>query len=248
MGLISNIHLCQTSVATATGRVEQPRAGQPRATGHGGHPPQEGPRRVCSHFPEEKEGFIRPPITRLSGAITKSTRAAKKRKMDDESDKQTEQKEEKYLPTITIETKSDHSACQDDTKEGSEDDKSEPEKKDSTSPTMMEIYDEELEHELDISEIDKTFPPRGVALSDYNVGRICDTRLRIADCTTQYPFDFDSRGLPLKTRESRGKAMYTFDKQGELCFAIVCGSVQLHGASFKSDLQLERSPISSSSF
>lgn len=60
--------------------------------------------------------------------------------------------------------------------------------------------------------------------------------------------NFDSRGLPLKTRESRGKAMYTFDKQGELCFAIVCGSVQLHGASFKSDLQLERSPISSSSF
>lgn len=148
MGTISNIHLCQTSVVTATGRVEQPRAGQSRATGHGRHPPEERPRRVYSHFPKEKEGFIRPQITRLGGAITESTRAAKKRKMDDESDKQTKQKEEKYLPTITIETKSDHSASQDDTKEGSEDDKSKPEKKDSTPPTMMEIYDEEPEHEL----------------------------------------------------------------------------------------------------
>ncbi|MCJ1267240.1 hypothetical protein MMC22_007125 [Lobaria immixta] len=51
---------------------------------------------------------------------------------------------------------------------------------------MLDIYNERPEHELDLDEIDKTFPQRNFALSDYNVGRICGTKLRIAERATRW--------------------------------------------------------------
>lgn len=94
---------------------------------------------------------------------------------------------------------------------------------------ITEISNDRPEHELNVEDLDGTFPPRNLALSDYNVGRIYGTTLRVSERKTRRPHDFDSRGYPRQSRIGRGSAYYTYDDKDNLCYAIVCGTTQLHG-------------------
>lgn len=96
-------------------------------------------------------------------------------------------------------------------------------------PAILDIYNEYPKHELDISNIDGTFALHDVVLSDYSVGQICKTKLRIVDCYSRYLFDFNACGLPLKSQVGQGQGVYTYNDEEELCFAIVCSTTQLHG-------------------
>ena len=102
-------------------------------------------------------------------------------------------------------------------------------KKDATTPLDTNCYNKWPEYKFNPEDFERTFPPRDVVLSNYNVSQICSTKLCIADCCSRYPHDFDSRGIPLKEQTSRGHVMYCHNSKGELCFAVVCGTTQLHG-------------------
>lgn len=109
-------------------------------------------------------------------------------KIHDEQGNQASSKENEYLPTASdLSLKSEHPALHDDVKETNDNDWSVTTGEGLTLPTMLDIYDERPEHELDLDNIDKTFPPRNFAISDCNVGRICGTKLRIAEPATRRP-------------------------------------------------------------
>ena len=90
----------------------------------------------------------------------------------------------------------------------------------SDSPTIT-IYDERPENNLDTSTsetIEQTFLPRGAILIDYNLGWICDSKLRTVERSTRYPHDFDAKGLSLGTRLGRGTPLYLENMNGDLCY------------------------------
>ena len=70
---------------------------------------------------------------------------------------------------------------------------------------------------------------RNEACSDYNLGRVCATKLRIAERNMRWPHDFDAKGLPLETRGGRGTPAYVQNMNGDTCYAVAYGSTQLHG-------------------
>lgn len=94
------------------------------------------------------------------------------------------------------------------------------------------LFDHQPDHALDTSSdqaINRTFPPAKVRLSDYNLGRVCESGLKTAERATRYPEDFDGKGLPLRQRDGRGAPAYVQNRNGDTCYAVVYGTTQLHG-------------------
>lgn len=138
----------------------------------------------------------------MSGAVEKNTRASKKHKIS-KNDKPDH--EFSYLPTASSSQRLNPLTQFDDPKD----------------ITMLDVYDKRPKHELRIENIEETFPPQSVALSDYNVGQICAIKLCIANHCSCYLFYFDWRDMPLI---ACGSGIYYCNNKEELCFAVVYGT------------------------
>lgn len=77
----------------------------------------------------------------------------------------------------------------------------------------------------------ETFPPRDVILSDVHVGRVMESRLPTAERKARWLKDFDAKGHIRQSRPNRGRPFYARNTKGTLCYAVVGGTIELHGQS-----------------